>query len=150
MSSFKLSPVVITTVFVFVALMSMQLIAASSVEGAAHTNENHRKLTKSRFLVSNSMEGGSRRKLLGGCPIFSCSTGQTCCPGIFPPFTDSCQSLSTSSVDCGTCGNVCPLSAPVCCSGKCVNTLSDSKNCGLCGHVCTNVPCNLGLCNYGL
>jgi Flp pilus assembly protein CpaB len=55
MSRFKLSAVVITTVFVFVALMSMQLSAASSVEAAAHTNENHRKLTKSRFLVSDSM-----------------------------------------------------------------------------------------------
>ncbi|CAK9201190.1 unnamed protein product [Sphagnum troendelagicum] len=150
MSSFKLSPVVITIVFGFVALMSMQLITASSVEDAAHTNENHRKLTKSRFLVSNSMEGGSRRKLLTCGLIFSCSAGQTCCPGILPPITDTCQSLSTNSLNCGACGNICPLSALKCCSGKCVNTLSDSKNCGVCGHVCTDVPCNLGLCNYGL
>ncbi len=151
MSSFKLSPVVITTVFVFVALMSMQLIAASSVEGAAHTSENHRKLTKSRFLVSKSMEGGSRKKLLGAsCGlIFSCSTGQSCCPGSLPPFTDSCKSLETDPLNCGTCGNVCPLSAFQCCSGKCVNTLTNSANCGLCGSVCTNAPCTLGLCRYG-
>jgi hypothetical protein len=151
MSSFKLSPVVITTVFVFVALMSMQLIAASSVEGAAHTNENHRKLTKSRFLVSNSMEGGSRKKLLGGsCGfIFSCSAEQTCCPGSFPPFTDLCLNLAIDSLNCGACGNICPLSAPVCCSGKCVNILSSSTNCGLCGHACNNVPCTFGLCSYG-
>jgi hypothetical protein len=149
MLSFKLSPVVITTLFVFVALMSMQLIAAS-VEGATHTNENHRKLTKSRFLVSNSMEGGSRRKLLGNCGlIFTCTAGQTCCPGILPPFTSLCQNLSTNSLDCGACGNICPLSAPICCSGKCVNLLSNPTNCGLCGRVCNNVPCNLGLCSYG-
>jgi hypothetical protein len=151
MSSLKLSAVVITTVFVFVALMSMQLIAGSSVEGAAHTNENHRKLTKSRFLVSDSMEGRSRKKLLGGsCGLFgsTCSTGQTCCPGSFPPFTASCVSVATN-VNCGTCGNVCPLSAPVCCSGKCVNVLTNSTNCGLCGRVCTDVPCTFGLCKYG-
>jgi hypothetical protein len=152
MSRFKLSAVVITTVFVFVALMSMQLSAASSVEAAAHTNENHRKLTKSRFLVSDSMEGRSRKKLLGAtCGlIFSCSAGQTCCPGSFPPFTALCKSLNgTDSLNCGTCGNICPLSAPVCCSGKCVNLLSNSTNCGLCGHVCTNTPCTFGLCSYG-
>jgi hypothetical protein len=40
---------VISTMFVFVALMSMQLIATSFVEAAAHTNENHREFTKSRF-----------------------------------------------------------------------------------------------------
>jgi hypothetical protein len=147
MSSFKLSPVVITTVFVFVALMSMQLIVASSVEGVAHTDENHPKLTKSRFLVSNSMEGGSRRKLLGSCGLFgSCSTGQTCCTLIFGLGT--CQSLSTDSLNCGACGHQCPLSALECCSGKCVNTLSDSKNCGGCGRVCDG-SCFLGICNYG-
>jgi len=138
---------VITTVFVFVALMSMQLIAASSVEGVAQTHENHPKLTKSRFLVSNSMEGGSRRKLLGLCGLFfgSCSTGQTCC---FLGPIGTCQSLLTDSLNCGACGNLCPLTAPLCCSGKCVNTLSDSKNCGGCGRVC-DVPCFLGQCKYG-
>ncbi|CAM6029076.1 unnamed protein product [Sphagnum balticum] len=151
MSSLKLSAVVITTVFVFVALMSMQSIAASSVEGAAHTNENHRKLTKSRFLVSDSMEGRSRKKLLGGtCGLLStCSTTQTCCPGSLPPFTSLCKSLATDSLNCGTCGNVCPVTASQCCSGKCVNILTNSTNCGGCGRVCTDVPCTLGLCKYG-
>jgi hypothetical protein len=65
MSSFKLSFVVITRVLFFVALMSMQLIVTSAIEGAAHTNENLLKLRKSRFLVSNSMEGGSREKANG-------------------------------------------------------------------------------------
>ncbi len=149
MSSLKLSPMVITIVFVFVALMSMQLIAASSVEGAAHTNENHRKLTKSHFLVSNPMEGGSGRKLLSmyPCPYFPCNRVQTCC-GVSPQesLLRFCFYLATDINNCGTCGNICPPSAPACCSGQCVNTQSNSTNCGFCGNVCINSPCTIGLC----
>jgi hypothetical protein len=152
MSRFKLSAVVITTVFVFVALMSMQLIAASSVEAAAHANENHRKLTKSPFVVSNSMEGGSGRKLLAiyPCPYFPCNRAQTCC-GVDPkqPQLRFCFYLPIDPLNCGACGNICPLSAPDCCSGKCVNTKSNSTNCGSCGNVCINSPCINGMCSYG-
>ncbi len=147
MSSLKLSAVVITTVFVFVALMSMQSIAASSVEGAAHTNENHRKLTKSRFLVSNSMEGGSRRKLINACPWIPCMGKQTCCPDLLIPGFSVCVDL-VSIQNCGACNNKC-LIGEDCCSEKCVNTQTDVKNCGLCGHACINSPCTLGFCNYG-
>jgi hypothetical protein len=152
MSSLKFSAVVITTVSVFVALMSMQLVAATSVEGAAHTNENHGKLTKSRFLLSNSMEGGSRKKLLSGtaCPVFPCLAGQSCCPGFkVPPVTDHCAFLATDSLNCGTCKNICVLTTTTltqCCSGKCVDTSTDPKNCGFCGHRCNSGSCILGLC----
>ncbi len=144
MWSFKLSAVVITRVFVFVALMSMQLIAASSVEGAAHTNENHRKLAKSRFLVSNSMEGGSRRKLLNDCPYIPCMGGLSCCPDLRVPGFNLCVGLAEID-NCGACNNKC-LVGEQCCSGKCVNTLTNSANCGFCGHICTNAPCIWGLC----
>jgi hypothetical protein len=151
MSSFKLSPVVITIVFVFIVLMSMQLIAASSIEGAAHTNENDHKLTKSRFMVRNSMDGGSRRKLLSiyPCPYFPCTRAQTCC-GVDPlePMLRFCFFLATDINNCGTCGNICPINAPECCSGKCVNIQSDPKNCGFCGRDCGKAPCILGCCGY--
>ncbi len=143
MWSFKLSLVVITTVFVFVALMSMQSIAASSGEGATHTNENHRKLQKNRFLASNSMEGGSRRKLLE-CPFFPCMGTLSCCPVLSIPGLNLCVGLGTIN-NCGACNNKC-LVGEQCCSRKCVNTLTDSANCGICGHVCNNGPCILGLC----
>jgi hypothetical protein len=143
MSSFKLSLVVITTMFVFVALMSMQLIAASSVEGAAHTNENHPKLIKGRFLVSNSMEGGARRKLINDCPYIPCMGGLSCCPGSF-----ICQGLDDVN-NCGACNKKC-LVGEQCCSRQCVNTLTNSTNCGFCGNVCNNVPCTHGVCGgYG-
>jgi hypothetical protein len=147
MSSFKLSPVVITTLFVFVVLMSMQLIAISFVEGVAHTNENHGKLTKSQFLVSNSMEGGSHRKLLNNpCPFFTCNGTQTCCP--VTPQQRYCFNLETDMNNCGTCGNICPLSTPDCCFGTCVNLLANSTNCGFCGNVCIDSACTHGLCGY--
>ncbi len=149
MLSFKSSPVVITIVFVFVALMSMQLIATSSVEGEAHTNENHRKLIKNRFLVSNSMEGVSHRKqlIMYPCPYFPCVGGQTCC-GETPQSGQLrfCYYLATDTNHCGTCNNICPFNTPECCSGECVDTLTNSANCGFCGHVCNNVPCTLGVC----
>jgi hypothetical protein len=129
----------------------MQLIVASYVEGAAHTNENHHEFTKSRFLVSNSMEGVSGRKLLTiyPCPYFPCIGGQTCCAA-YPEAGQLryCYYLATDINNCGTCGNICPFNAPECCSGKCVNTQSDSTNCGFCGHVCNNVPCTFGFCGY--
>ncbi|KAH9542953.1 hypothetical protein CY35_13G036200 [Sphagnum magellanicum] len=141
MSSFKLSPVVITTVFVFVALMSMQLIAASSVEGAAHTNENHGKLKKSRFWESKLMEGGSRKMLqVIACNPVSCPSGQYCCY-----LTNSCQNIPTDP--CRNCNFRCTSSLyPDCCSGQCVNFYTSSTNCGSCGHACTNATCTLGIC----
>ncbi len=91
MSNFKLAPMVITTMFVFVALMSMQLIVTSTVEGATHTNENHRKFTRDRFLVSNLMEGGSRRQLTNLCPTAPCMGRQICCPDPFGPLFNLCS-----------------------------------------------------------
>ncbi len=140
----------ITRVFVFVVLMSMQSIVASSIEGAAHTNENHGKLTKSQFLVSNSMEGGSHRKLLiYPCPYFPCNIAQTCC-GVSPtqPLLTFCFYLAIDPLNCGTCGNICPLSTPDCCFRKCVNTLTDCANCGFCSNPCINSSCTHGLCGY--
>ncbi len=179
MLRFKLSFVVITRVFFFVALMSMQLIITSAIEGAAHSNENLRKLTKSRFLVSNSMEGGSRRKLIPNCsPNIPCMGGLSCCldptgPGLdlcVPLGFDNCRACNNTCPvgeqccsipifylcvglgdieNCGACNNKCPVGQQ-CCSGQCVNTLTNSANCGRCGNVCNNVPCTLGICGgYG-
>ncbi len=144
MSSFKLSFVVITRVFFLVALMSMQLIVTSAIEGAAHTNENLRKPRKSRFLVSNSMEGGSHRKLMVECsPNFLCMGGQTCCPNIRPgPPVNVCISgLGGYTGICAECNDPCPVGA-LCCSIPtqteiflCVS-LIDNNNCGLCKDNC--------------
>jgi len=144
MSSFKLSFVVITRVFFFVALMSMQLIVTSAIEGAAHTNENLRKLTKSRFLVSNSMEGGSHRKLMVECsPNFLCMGGQTCCPDLLlgPPVNVCISGIGGDTGICVECNTPCPVGA-LCCSIQipteiflCVS-LGDNNNCGSCNNKC--------------
>jgi hypothetical protein len=67
-----------------------------------------------------------------------------------------CGALSTTA-NCGSCGNVCggstpvcaaeagtfacaalcPPSAPTACNGSCVNTMTDPNNCGTCGSTCS-------------
>jgi len=151
MSSFKLSPMVISTMFVFVALMSMQLIVTSTVEGATHTTENHRKFTKNRFLVSNSMVGGSRRQLLVLCPPTPCMGGQTCCPDLFGPLFNVCISdLGPTNIgSCIECNDPCPVGA-ICCSvplySICIG-LEDINNCGACNNKCSvGQQCCSGQC----
>jgi hypothetical protein len=151
MSSFKLSPMVITTMFVFVALMSMQLIVTSTVEGATHTNENHRKFTKNRFLVSNSMEGGSRRQLINLCSQAPCMGGQTCCPDPFGPLFNICiPGLGADIGSCIECNDPCPVGA-LCCSiplySICIGHLEDINNCGACNNKCSvGQQCCSGQC----
>ncbi len=142
MSSFKLSFVVITRVLFFVALMSMQLIVTSAIEGATHTNENLHKLRKSRFLVNNSMEGGSRRKLMVTCsPNFLCMGGQTCCLNPFGVLFNLCVPGPPADIgSCIECNDPCPVGA-ICCSIPreiylCVSLGIDNNNCGLCNNKC--------------
>ncbi len=150
MSNFKLAPMVITIMFVFVALMSMQLIVTSTVEGATHTNENHRKFTRDRFLVSNLMEGGSRRQLTNLCPTAPCMGRQTCCPDPFGPLFNLCvPGLGADISSCIECNNPWPVGA-LCCSIPLFNIcvgLEDIDNCGACNNKCSvGQQCCSGQC----
>ena len=82
-----------------------------------------------------------------------CAAGQTACPG-------GCVNTTTSSNNCGACGNVCTggktctNSACVCpagrtdCTGTCVDLATDSNNCGACGTVCTGgTACGASTCS---
>jgi hypothetical protein len=80
----------------------------------------------------------------GTCGI-QCNAGYTLCNG-------ACVDLSTSTSNCGACGNACPASAgstcchgaccraaygETCCNGTtCTDLLFDSNNCGACGNRC--------------
>jgi hypothetical protein len=82
-----------------------------------------------------------------------CPPGQTNCSGV-------CVNPSTSSTNCGSCGNVCEgeqtCQAGTCqcpspqtnCGGICTNFSSDPNNCGKCGNACgSNYPaCVNGQC----
>ena len=86
-----------------------------------------------------------------------------------PPY---CANTSTSSADCGTCGNACAAGqacvAGICrancstsqtvCGGMCTNTAVDPANCNTCGHVCSfanasaaclSAGCYLAACDVG-
>ncbi len=152
MLSSKLSLVVITIIFVFVALMSMQLITTSAAEGVAHTNENHRKLTKSHFLVSNSLEGGSHRKLLEDCPFGACMVGRSCCPDFrgHGPLLNICIIIEPGVNNCVPCNNNCSIGEQCCgfpLSTVCVSLARDINNCGTCLNKCpVGELCCFGKC----
>jgi hypothetical protein len=152
MLSSKLSLMVITIIFVFVALMSMQLITTSAVEGVVHTNENHHKLTKNRFLVSNSMEGGSRRKLLQDCPFGACMVGRSCCPNLLQgPFLNICTIIEPGVNNCVPCNNINCSTGEQCCGFPlyyvCVALEGDINNCGACLNKCpVGEQCCSGKC----
>ncbi|HET6340309.1 MAG TPA: hypothetical protein VFG30_44175 [Polyangiales bacterium] len=81
-----------------------------------------------------------------------------------------CETDVTQPANCGTCGNVCPVDAPMCSSGTCVSgcpanapTLcgqscaeinSDAKHCGTCDNTCAatvahaDVLCQSGSCGF--
>ncbi|KAF7883320.1 uncharacterized protein EAF02_005240 [Botrytis sinoallii] len=90
----------------------------------------------------------------GAGPCYTCgplaaNPAQALCSG-------TCVDTSTSSANCGSCGNSCGSSAcvggvcaPACppgqtlCSGVCIDTRNDENNCGSCGFVCPD-PCQFG------
>jgi hypothetical protein len=68
-----------------------------------------------------------------------CSPGLNCCGG-------RCVTLDTT-IDCGSCGNVCPTGSD-CCGGRCIDVTSDRANCGACGVLCS-IPNGTGGCVSG-
>jgi hypothetical protein len=77
----------------------------------------------------------------GNCEYW-CIEGAANCDG-------RCTSLNDDPENCGTCGNVCGGSTPVCingactdcswgtiCDGTCADLTWDNANCGSCGNVC--------------
>jgi hypothetical protein len=70
----------------------------------------------------------------------------------------TCVSLTTSSANCGVCGNACAggktcqSGACACpsgtleCTGACINVLTDKNNCGACGASCGTATCYAGNC----
>ena len=57
------------------------------------------------------------------------------------------DAASDAMADAG-CLETCPLSAPDCCEGACVNTFTQIDNCGTCGHKCPDDAraCHKGVC----
>jgi hypothetical protein len=56
----------------------------------------------------------------------ACGVGGLCCLGIRQP-------VAEDPTNCGCTGQVCPLSRPDCCGGRCVTLESHNDNCGACG-----------------
>ncbi len=100
----------------------------------------------------------------GSCGLGLCNAGYLDCN---LKASDGCEvNGNADSMNCKTCGNVCPPVAngtPGCtngacgigacnpgytaCAGACVNLTSDVKNCGACGKVCPNgQTCQGGAC----
>ncbi len=87
-------------------------------------------------------------------------------PPCEPPLTQCdglCSNLDLDASNCGSCGNVCPATAPTCnagvcscdapytqCEDVCANLDTDVNNCGACGNVCTSTTgapiCVAGTC----
>jgi hypothetical protein len=71
----------------------------------------------------------------------------TCLPGLMP-CNGTCIDTNVDLLNCGACGNVCPLGKAcingtcTClpgqtpCNGTCTDTSFDLRNCGACGNVC--------------
>jgi hypothetical protein len=92
---------------------------------------------------------------------FCCPPGQLCCD----PESNLCLDVQTDILNCGACGNVCPVpvnatstcTSGVCrfvcdpgftkCGNACVNLTGDTHNCGTCGNVCgQGAACVNGQC----
>jgi hypothetical protein len=114
------------------------------------------------LMINGSLAAAAAESLAPSCP-----TGETLCAG-------ECTNTKIDELNCGLCGNVCPLGKacingtcsclpgqPVC-NGTCVDISIDPANCGSCGRVCPGklycingecscpegaIPCN-GSCTY--
>jgi hypothetical protein len=99
-----------------------------------------------------------------GALELQCTEGFTLCPNVEDPSHPACFDLLTDALNCGACGNVCPVnncSEGVCggggiqncappfavCGDACVDTSSDPLNCGACGIACgAGETCQQGAC----
>jgi len=99
-----------------------------------------------------------------GALELQCTEGFTLCPNVEDPSHPACFDLLTDALNCGACGNVCPVNncsegfcggggiqncAPpfAVCGDACVDTSSDPLNCGACGIACgAGETCQQGSC----
>jgi hypothetical protein len=83
----------------------------------------------------------------------TCPNGTSLCNG-------TCTDTSVDELNCGACGNVCPLgkacingncsclAGQTLCNGTCADTSFDLRNCGKCGNVCDpGKDCLNGACS---
>ena len=64
-----------------------------------------------------------------GVSKFCLIKGLTNCDG-------TCVNLTTSHLNCGSCGHTCKGIHGICCGGTCTNLQDDPLNCGSCGNKC--------------
>jgi hypothetical protein len=107
--------------------------------------------------------GGAVCDGTGNCVTPGCPAGQSLCGGV-------CTTVSTDVLNCGACGQVCPVNnaSPACVGGACTiascnagfancngavadgcetNLFTSLNNCGACGHVCAaGQSCTAGAC----
>jgi hypothetical protein len=107
-----------------------------------------------------SAAGGKSGSGTGGSAgsTMSCTPPLSLCSG-------GCVNTQSNNANCGTCGNVCPATAPLCsagmclascgtgltpCNGSCANLMTETANCGSCGNACApGQSCTAGVCSGG-
>ena len=101
----------------------------------------------------------------GGTVATGGSAGAATCQPPLALCGAGCVNVQNNSANCGTCGNVCPSTAPLCsagvcgttcgtgltaCGTGCVATATDASNCGTCGNVCpSGQACVNSVCSTG-
>ncbi|KAL4424292.1 hypothetical protein ABPG75_001593 [Micractinium tetrahymenae] len=83
--------------------------------------------------------------------VCQCSDGQADCDGLQ---ATGCETLTTTTANCGRCGNKCPDSAQTCKTGTCTcpdgkmyDLTSDPNHCGKCSVSCKDGRvCRSGVC----
>jgi hypothetical protein len=70
----------------------------------------------------------------GGICSVLCTTGRMCCDG-------ACVNLQNDPFNCGTCGNVCPSTAPYCSGGMCGHPTCDATVSCVVGSTCCGSMC---------
>jgi hypothetical protein len=98
------------------------------------------------------------------CVMGVCSTARPTCTAVQTDCaptaaTPTCVNTTTDSMNCGTCGTVCPMGSTcqmgacrcatgnVLCGRACVNLQTSATHCGACGQACTTGRvCTMGTC----
>ncbi len=88
------------------------------------------------------------------------SVNNATCPGSTILCNGNCTDTNVDELNCGACGNVCPLGKAcingscscfadlTLCNGTCADTGFDLQNCGKCGNVCpVGMECIKGKCS---